>query len=212
MSIQLKPFLTPQEYLTLEREAAARSEYYEGKLYALAGASRNHSVIVPNVTYQLVGQLKGRPCRVFSGDMRVKVSASGLYTYPDLTVVCGQPHFDDAHEDTLLNPTVIFEVLSPSTEAYDRGEKFAQYRRLASLTDYLLLAQDIARIEHFTRQPDESWVFAESSGLDAVVMIASIGCHLSLAEVYDKVELSDAASGARVRLVKEAAESAHPAR
>lgn len=210
MSVQLKPSLTPQAYLAYEREAATKSEYYAGEIFALAGASKNHSAIVPNLSYLLVGQLKGRPCTVFSNDMRVKVSATGLYTYPDVAVVCGQSRFDDEQEDTLLNPTVIIEVLSRSTEAYDRGEKFAHYRTLESLQDYLLIAQDIARIGHFTRQPDGAWLFAESSGPDAVVHIPSIQCRLSLAEVYDKIELTSPSSPARFRVIREeAAEFSH---
>ncbi len=145
MSVQLKPFLSPQEYLAMERQAETKSEYYAGEVFAMAGASRKHNLIVPNLAYLLVGQLKSRSCEVYNSDMRVKVSATGLYTYPDLAVVCGKPRFDDDQEDTLLNPTVIVEVLSKSTEAYDRGEKFAMYRALESMTDYLLIAQDIAR-------------------------------------------------------------------
>lgn len=205
MSVQLKPFLTPQEYLAYEREAATKSEYYAGEIFALAGASKKHSAIVPNLAYLLVGQLKGKSCEVFISDLRVKVSATGLYTYPDVVVVCGAPRFDDDQEDTLLNPTVIIEVLSKSTEAYDRGEKFAQYRTLESLSDYLLIAQDIARIEHFARQADGAWLFAERSGLDAAVVIRSIECQLSLADVYDKIELTSPASATRWRVIKEAA-------
>ncbi len=145
MSLQLKPFLTPQDYLALERQAETKSEYYAGEVFAMAGASRKHNTIVTNLAYLLVGQLKGRSCEVYNSDMRVKVSATGLYTYPDLVVVCGKPRFDDDQEDTLLNPTVIIEVLSKSTEAYDRSEKFAQYRALELMADYLLIAQDIAR-------------------------------------------------------------------
>ena len=150
-------------------------------------------------------RLKGRSCDVFASDLRVKVSATGLYTYPDVVVVCGQPRFDDQEEDTLLNPTVIIEVLSKSTEAYDRGEKFAQYRTLESLSDYLLVAQDIARIEHFARQEDGAWLFAERSGLDAAVVIPSIQCQLSLADVYDKIETISPASASHLRVIKEAA-------
>jgi len=205
MSVQLKSFMTPQEYLAYEREAATKSEYYAGQLFALAGASKKHSAIVPNLLYLLVGQLKGRPCEVFSNDMRVKVSATGLYTYPDVVVVCGAPRFDDDQEDTLLNPTVIIEVLSKTTEAYGRGEKFAQYRTLESLSDYLLVAQDIARIEHFTRQADGAWLFAERSGLDATVVIPSIQCQLRLADVYDKIETISPTSASHLRVIKETA-------
>lgn len=198
MSVQLKPFLTPQEYLAYEREAETKSEYYAGEVFALAGASPGHVRIMVNCVASLFVQLKGRSCDVFTSDLRVKVSATGLYTYPDVVVVCGQPRFDDEEEDTLLNPTVIIEVLSKSTEAYNRGEKFAQYRTLESLSDYLLVAQDIARIEHFARQADGAWLFAERSGRDATVVIPSIQCQLSLAEVYDKIETISPASATRL--------------
>ena len=206
MSVQLKPFLSPQEYLALERQAETKSEYYAGEVFAMAGASRKHNTIVPNLAYLLVGQLKGRSCEVYNSDMRVKVSATGLYTYPDLVVVCGKPRFDDDQEDTLLNPTVIVEVLSKSTEAYDRGEKFAHYRALESMTDYLLIAQDIARLEHYVREPDGSWRFLESTGLDSVAVVDSIQCQLSLADVYDKVDLAEPPRAPRLVVVKEQAE------
>ena len=169
----------------------------------MAGASRKHNTIVTNLAYLLVGQLKGRSCEVYNSDMRVKVSATGLYTYPDLVVVCGKPRFDDDQEDTLLNPTVIIEVLSKSTEAYDRSEKFAQYRALESMADYLLIAQDIARLEHYARQPDGSWRFLETVGLDSVAVVDSIQCRLSLADVYDKVDLAEPRRASRLVVVKE---------
>lgn len=206
MSVQLRSFLTPQEYLAFERQANTKNEYYGGEVFALAGASKNHSAIVPNIAYLLVGQLKGRPCTVYSSDMRVKVSATGLYTYPDVAVVCGQPRFDDEQEDTLLNPTVIVAVLSKSTEAYDRGDKFAHYRALESLTDYLLVAQDFPNIEHYTREADGSWRFSESRGLDQVTVIDSIHCHLGLSDVYDKVLLTGPTRAPRFVVVKEPGE------
>ena len=210
MSLQLKPFLTPQDYLALERQAETKSEYYAGEVFAMAGASRKHNTIVTNLAYLLVGQLKGRSCEVYNSDMRVKVSATGLYTYPDLVVVCGKPRFDDDQEDTLLNPTVIIELLSKSTEAYDRSEKFAQYRALQSMTDYLLIAQDIARLEHYARQPDGSWRFLDSTGLDAVAVVDSIQCQLSLADVYDKVDLAEPPRTPRLVVIKEQAEMYRP--
>jgi Uma2 family endonuclease len=140
MSLQAKQRLTPEEYLARERQVDTKSEFYDGELFAKAGASRSHNLIVGNVTGELRAQLRGRPCEVYPADMRVKVSETGLYAYPDVVVVCGEPRFEDEHLDTLLNPTVIVDVLSPSTEAYDRGEKFAQYRKLASLREYVLIA------------------------------------------------------------------------
>jgi Uma2 family endonuclease len=183
---QYPPLLTPEAYLAAERQAAHRSEYFNGQVYAMAGASREHVAIVANLTYLLVGQFKGRPCSTLGSDMRLKVSETGLYTYPDLMALCGEPRFDDDHRDTLTNPMVIVEVLSDSTERYDRGDKFAHYRRLASLRDYLLVSQRRPRVEHYTRRGEE-WVLRELDGLDGVVRLPDIGCELPLTEIYDKV-------------------------
>ena len=174
----------------------------------MAGASPQHTLIAANIIISLGSQLKGRPCRVHTGDLRVKVSPTGFYTYPDIVIVCGQPKYEDRQKDTLLNPTVVVEVLSKSTELYDRGVKFAHYRTLESLTDYLLVSQDTASVEHRTRQPDDRWLLSIYQGLDSVVPIPSIGCDLPLAEVYEKVEWSseDAARG-WLRFVKEPSEA-----
>ena len=177
---------TPDEYLAIERAAAHRSEFLDGRIVAMSGGSRNHSLITAQLIRLLGNQLDGRPCEVHGSDMRVKVADQGLYTYPDVTAVCGQPQFEDAHGDTLLNPTVIFEVLSPTTEAYDRGEKFARYRRLPTLMDYVLVAQDRPRIERFTRDGDD-WVLTAFDGLEATVALASVGCGVRLGDVYAKV-------------------------
>jgi Uma2 family endonuclease len=183
---------TPEEYLELERKSPERSEYFAGEIFAMGGASEPHNLVVTNVVAELRGQLKGRPCRTYANDMRVKVSPTGLYTYPDVVVVCGEARFEDAHRDTLLNPTIIFEVLSKSTEAYDRGEKFEHYRKLASLAEYLLISQDKVHVDHYVRQPDQQWLLSESGALEQRVALPAIGCELSLAEVYDKVDLSAA--------------------
>ena len=151
---QRKTELTPEAYLAIERQAAYKSEYFNGEMFAMAGASPHHVLIVTNVASELRWQLKKRLCTVFSTDLRVKVSTTGLYTYPDVTVVCGQPQFDDEHQDTLLNPTLIVEVLSQSTKDSDRGEKFEQYRTLESLREYILIAQNRCHVEQFVRQPD----------------------------------------------------------
>jgi Uma2 family endonuclease len=189
MSSLPRPQFSPQEYLALERRAEYRSEYFDGEIFAMAGASREHNLIAGNAFASLHGQLKGRRCEAYPGDMRVRVSQPGLYTYPDVVVVCGEPEFEDAEVDTLLNPTLIVEVLSPTTEAYDRGEKFAQYRTLASLAEYVLIAQDRYRVERFARQPDGQWLFAAAHRLDQVISLASIDCRLPLAEVYDRLTL-----------------------
>jgi len=189
-----KPKLSPQEYLALERRAERKSEYFAGEMFAMAGATEAHNLVSTNATVGLHNRLKGRPCKTYSSDMRVKVDPSGLYTYPDVSIVCGPAHFEDQRRDTLLNPNVIVEVLSPSTEAYDRGEKFAHYRKLDSLTDYILVAQDKPRIEHFVRQADGHWLLSEAEGLAATLTVASLDCVLPLADIYDKVDFTTAES------------------
>lgn len=189
--LQQKLYLTPQEYLELERQAETKSEYFNGEIYALAGASPRHTVIAANVIVSFGIQFKGRSCTVHTGDLRVKVNPTGLYTYPDVVVVCGPLRFDDAQKDTLLNPTLIVEVLSESTEAYDRTGKFEHYRTLESLTDYLLISQEKAWIEHRARQSDIKWLTGYYMGLDIVVPLPSIGCELRLADIYDKIDWPD---------------------
>lgn len=211
MSAVPKIYLTPAEYLAFERQSEIKHEYFRGELFAMSGASRQHVRIAVNVTILLGNQLKRRGCDVFNSDMRVKVSPTGLYTYPDLVVVCGRPRFEDRELDTLLNPTVVVEILSKSTEAYDRGEKFTQYRTLESLTDYLLISQERPHIERFTRQEGGLWLFSDSIGLDAVMPIESIQCQLPLAEVYDRVEFDESSSTPKLSLVKEEMEAYAPA-
>ncbi len=185
MSTAPKPLYTPDQYLTLERQAETKSEYFAGEIFAMAGATRERSLIVANLTRDLGVQMLDRPCEVYPTEMRVKVDETGLYTYPDLVVVCGEPRFEDAHVDTLLNPTLIIEVLSPSTEAYDRGRKFAQYRRLPSLREYLLIAQDQPRVEQYLRQPEGQWLLSEAE--TGTLSLPSIQAELSLAEIYRKI-------------------------
>ena len=144
-----RAFLTFVEYLAKERKALTKSEYRDGQIYASPRASRKHNLIAVHVTGELYGQLKIRSCEVYTTDMRVKVRSAGLYTYPDVVIVCDEPRFEDSHFDTLLNPTVLIEVLSPSTAAYDRGEKFAAYQKLDSLCEYVLISQDSVCVEHY---------------------------------------------------------------
>jgi Uma2 family endonuclease len=181
---------TAEEYLALERKAEYKSEFVNGMIVALAGATRPHKLIAANVLGELHGQLRGRPCEAYMSDMRVKVSPTGLYTYPDVVVACGDIRLEDEHADTLLNPTLIVEVLSPSTEAYDRGEKFAHYRRLESLREYILVSQDKVRIESYVRQ-GEQWLLSEAGSLDETIRLESIGCDLLLRDVYDKVRFAE---------------------
>jgi Uma2 family endonuclease len=178
---------TPESYLAFERESDTRHEYLAGEIFAMTGASENHNLITGNTLASLHTQLRRTPCRIYPSDMRLKVPAAGLYTYPDVTVVCGEPQFDeDEVPDTLLNPTVLIEVLSPSTENYDRGKKFQHYRTLESLQEYLLISQESARIEHYVRQ-GEQWLFSDAYRLEDVVKLPSIDCILALADVYEKV-------------------------
>jgi Uma2 family endonuclease len=187
MSLQPKTRYTLQEYLDLERSEEARHEYLDGEVFAMGGASWSHGVIVSNIGRRLGNQLEGHGCQVISNDLRVKVSVTGLYTYPDITVVCGKPQLEQPG-DTLLNPQAIVEVLSDSTEAYDRGSKFEHYRAIESLTDYLLVSQDKVLVEHYNRQPDGRWIYSAVNKVADSVSIATLGCVLSLAEVYDNVE------------------------
>lgn len=177
---------TAEDYLLLERSALYKSEFRDGQIHAMTGASREHNLVAVNIAGELRDQLKKRPCEAYINDMRVKAAEARSYHYPDIAVVCGAPQFEDAHVDTLLNPTVLIEVLSPSTEAYDRGGKFTHYRKIPTLCEYLLVAQDQPSIEHYVRQ-EGGWVLTEAVGLDASVSLDSIGCALSLREVYDKV-------------------------
>ncbi|HEV7503304.1 MAG TPA: Uma2 family endonuclease [Thermoanaerobaculia bacterium] len=189
MEAQQKPYLTATEYLAIERQADTRSEYLDGEMFAMAGTSLAHSTIAGNLIGELRQQVKKQPCRVCPSDLRVHIPTTGLYTYPDVVVVCGEPKLEDDQFDTLLNPTLIIEVLSPNTEAYDRGKKFEHYRSIDSLAEYLLVSQTEPRIEQYLRQDGGRWLFTAVAGLESRITLSSIQCELSLAEVYDKVDL-----------------------
>jgi Uma2 family endonuclease len=190
MSQQIKEYVSPEKYLRLERQAEYKSEYVNGEIFAMTGASLKHNLIAGNVFGELRQQLKGRHCQAYVSDMRVKVTATGLYTYPDVVVVCGEPKFEDTYVDTLLNPTVLVELFSQSTERYDRIAKSSYYRTLDSLTEHLLVAQDEVRVEQYLKQQDGKWLLFESSSLDNVIELASISCSLALRDIYDKVPLN----------------------
>lgn len=191
MSAIPKRKLTPEEYLEMERKAEYKSEYFDGEIFAMAGAKRNHTKIVGNLCGLLWQHLKGKDCEFHPNDMRVFVPKTGLYTYPDLVVVCGEPKFQDKVFDTLLNPILIIEVLSDTTETYDRGKKFQHYRSIESLQEYVLVSQDEARIEKYVKQGDGFWILSEAVGLDAKIKLDAIDCELALSEVFDKVNFSD---------------------
>src|SRR6266446_4681156 len=187
MSQQIIPYISPEEYLRLERQSEYKSEYVNGEIFAMTGASRKHNLVAGNIFRELSQQLKSRQCEAYVGDMRVKVTATGLYTYPDVVVVCGEPKFEDEHLDILLNPTVLVEVLSKSTERYDRIAKSSYYRTLDSLAEHLLVAQDKVRLEQYSRQSDRQWLLLDYRTLEDVVGLQSIDCSLALRDVYDKV-------------------------
>lgn len=191
MSSVPKTYLTPEEYLHRERTAEYRSEYYRGETFAMAGASANHNLIVLNAGSHLREQLKKKPCRVYPSDLKVRVKATGLYAYPDLSVVCGEPELESKDGEVLLNPIAIVEVLSDSTEAYERGKKFEHYRTIPSLRHYVLIAQDRHSIDCFSRQEDGTWSLSACQNIDSSVGLASIDCQLEINEVYDKVMLAE---------------------
>lgn len=186
MSALQQTYYTPEQYLEMDRKAEFRSEYVNGEILAMAGASRVHNRITLNAGSMLTALLRGSPCEPFTNDLRVAVSPT-RYAYPDVVVACGGPQFIDGQLDTLLNPTVIMEVLSPTTAGDDRSWKFAHYRRLETLSDYVMLSQFQPFIEHYTRQ-ETQWVLTEVAGLDAVLRLPSIGCDLPLTAIYERVE------------------------
>ena len=192
MSQQIVPYVSPEEYLRLERQSEYKSEYVNGEIFAMTGASRKHNLVAGNIFRELSQQLRSRQCEAYVGDMRVKVTATGLYTYPDVVVVCGEPKFEDTFVDTLLNPTLLVEVLSQSTERYDRIAKSSYYRMLDSLSEHLLVSQDEVRLEQYVKQTDGRWVLIEYSALENVVEVSSISCSLALRDVYDKVSFDQA--------------------
>jgi Uma2 family endonuclease len=176
--------LTEEDYLAFERTSDVRHEYISGQIYEMAGATREHNLITGNVASELRAQLKGKPCETYSNDMRVRIPRTGLYTYPDVVVVCGTPQFLDDHNDTLLNPLLIVEVLSASTEAKDRGEKFRDYRSIESFSEYVLIAQTKRAADHFAKR-NGIWTILE---VEQAIRLVTIPCPLNFPEIYDRVE------------------------
>lgn len=196
MSAQAHLKLTPEEYLELDRAAEFRSEYYDGHMYAMSGASLRHVRIVGNLNREIGNSLKGRQCFVGSNDLRVRVTPRA-YAYPDIVVFCGQEKLADDQKDILLNPAVLIEVLSPTTERYDRGLKFSHYQLLDSLQEYVLVSQTEPRVEVYRRQPDYKWLYSETRGLESTCRFDSIDCAIPLSEIYYQVQFDpepDAAS------------------
>ena len=186
---QQKPKIyTSEEYLKLERAAEVRHEYLDGEIFEMAGANRRHNILSSNIIRLLGNQLLERECSVYSSDMRIKISPMGNYTYPDVVAVCGQEIFEDETEDNLLNPMLIVEVLSKSTEAYDRGAKFEAYQTIESFREYVLITQEPFRVEQFVRKEENVWTYFEFRRPDEIVKLNSIDCNLALRDIYHKIQ------------------------
>lgn len=179
-------YMTEAEYLDFERDSDLKHEYFDGMIVAMAGAKRKHNLITMGTSASLYAQIVERPSEVYQGDMRVKAEGYKSYAYPDVVVMCGQPEFEDDEFDTLLNPIVLVEVLSSSTEKNDRGIKFHAYRQLDTLQDYLIISQVRPHIEHYTKR-NHQWLLTDVIDLDAVMQLPSINCTLALSDVYRKV-------------------------
>lgn len=186
--------VSPADYLEFERRSEIKHEYRDGEIVEKPRATREHNLIETNLLRILSTSLLDKDFEVYPGNMRVKAPEANLYTYPDVVVVRGEPLLEDDQFDTLLNPAVLFEILSPSTESYDRGEKFANYGTIESLTDYVLISQDKQRVEHFTRKQGDEWAFRRYDGPEPSVDLASIGCSLKLSDLYYKVPLAGSTS------------------
>jgi Uma2 family endonuclease len=184
MATPVRDYLSPEEYLALERRSETKHEYWDGRMVAMVGGSPAHSQISGNIIGALHSQLAGRRCIVYTSDLKVGITRLRAYAYPDVTVVCGKPEFGEPERDVLTNPLLIVEVLSPSTEKYDRTGKFLRYQRIPSLAEYLLVSQDSPSVELCSRQEDGSWGWTAAEGLDSSITIPSLGCTLALADIY----------------------------
>lgn len=183
--------MTIAEYLQRERKAEIKSEFYDGEIFAMAGGSPTHSLIAANIAGEARQLLKDGSCQVFNSDLRIKVDPTGLYTYPDATIVCGDLQFDDDQRDTLLNPTVLVEVLSESTERYDRGRKSQHYRQIPSLKILVLISQEAFHVEWYTRRDDSNWLLQERIGWDESLNLEPLGIQIPLSEIYRGVDLTE---------------------
>ena len=186
-----KRFFTPAEYLALEEAAPSKHEYYRGEIFEMAGGSIRHNEISGNIYFHLRGDLRNRPCRPYNSDQRLKAPGPGLYTYSDAFVVCGELQRDELNPETITNPSVIFEVLSPSTESDDRGQKFEFYQQIDYLREYVLVSQVEPKVTHFIRADDGSWRYELITGLEMSLVLKSIDCTLPLTDIYDNVSFSD---------------------
>ncbi|MBK9940649.1 MAG: Uma2 family endonuclease [Kouleothrix sp.] len=187
MVAQPRVRVSVEHYLQHERTSPSKHEYLDGRVFAMAGASEQHNLLVAHVLGILYGQLRKGSCRAYASDLRVRVPSTNFYTYPDVSVVCGSPSFDPLDADTLLNPIVVMEVLSPSTESYDRGKKFEQYRAIPALSEYILISQDRSLIEQYTRQANDRWLLTLYQMPESQLILESINCSLLLADIYEGI-------------------------
>ena len=192
MSAQPLPKLTVEEYLEIERTSDTKHEFFAGQMYDMAGGTYEHAILVPNLIVEIGSRLKGTNCRIASNDLLVRTAPDGLHTYPDITIICGEPNLADDQRDVLLNPILLVEVLSKSTEAHDRGTKFAEYRRIETLRDYVLVSQTEPRVEVFSRAEGATWTLRDYAGLEAACELPAIDCSLPLADIYRGVRFEPA--------------------
>ena len=190
-AVPKKVQLTETEYLRIERGAFEKSDFYRGEMFAMAGASRFHCTINTNIVGELHGRLQGTSCRQFANDMRVKNELTGLFNYPDCLIVCEEPKYLDRHEDVLLNPRVIIEIVSPSTESYDRGFKFQSYRRLPSCQEYIMVSQRAPLIERYVRQADDTWLLTIFEGLERVFSFSSVPIQIPMKALYQLIDFTE---------------------
>jgi Uma2 family endonuclease len=183
--------LSPQEYLRLERLAERKSEYFDGEVIPMPGVSREHNVINGNLVFEFKSQFAGRPCEVYFCELRVKIPATNSYAYPDIAALCGESAFEDANVDTLLNPQVIIEILSDSTERHDRGLKLHHYRAIESLQEYVLVSLSECRVERYARNNSGEWLYSDVADPEGSIELSSVACRLSLARIYDRVFLEE---------------------
>lgn len=184
-----KKYITPEEYLKFERQSEEKHEYFNGEVFAMSGAGFNHNVVAVNILVALANKLKGTSYIPLGSDMRVYVSENGLYTYPDISVFQSEVKLLDEEKDTALFPKVIFEVLSKSTQDYDRGGKFKLYRDIPTFEEYILVSQDSINVEHYTKQSDGKWLLEEFKNVDDTVALNSIDCEMDLKDIYDRLKL-----------------------
>jgi Uma2 family endonuclease len=188
-----RKLISVPEYLEIERTSEEKHEYYKGELFSMAGGKRVHAVIAGNILTKINNQIENKPCIAFGSDMKVQVKSDGLFTYPDISALCGEEKYLDAKEDTLLNPSLIIEVLSESTENYDRGKMFILYRELESLQEYVLVSSEYKKIEIYRRTANNQWLLSDVKE-DEPVVFETIQCSVSLKEIYNKVQFTDSAS------------------